>query len=209
MNIISRKNELPKITAKSLQAEFPDFRFMGPSSGWCYPVAETKTVIFAYGLDELVDAVQKHYAANEIAEPEYLVRTIHEWLCPRVPQFCEVADPNREKKINLWHLASRFYNAVKSAATKGLVPQEEAERKAAICATCPRNGAESLTLCSGCWTARFVKDAAESLSTRHTSLDHRLRTCELCECRLTLKVHVRAEDMQEKGVEWPPWCWMR
>jgi hypothetical protein len=208
MKILTRKNELPRITAKATKLEYPDFQFIGPSNGWMYPIPETKTVIFAFGFDELVSTVQKHYKANDIAEPSELVRNIHEFLCARLPQFCEEADPQREHKINLWHLAQRFFTAAISAATTGLVSQEEAERRAAICAVCPHNGGSALNLCAGCHTAKFVREAAEALSTKHTSLDDRLFTCQLCECSGKLKVWIDKSAMEERDIKWPSNCWM-
>lgn len=208
MKIIVRRTEIPKIAKPKIQEMYPEYTFVGTPFGYFYPVAETKTVFCDYGFNDLVKIVQLHYSANGIREPDSLVRLMNEHICHHVPDICAEADPQRERKITLWHLAQRCYNAIKSAVTKGLVPQDEAERRAVICAGCPNNGpAEALT-CVGCWTAKFVKESAEALSHRHSALDDRLDTCSLCQCSTKLKIHVKREGMEEKGVKWPEWCWM-
>jgi hypothetical protein len=89
------------------------------------------------------------------------------------------------------------------------VPQEEAERRAAICSECPENGEQEIATCVGCFTAKFVTQAAEALSTKHSSFDSRLNTCKKCQCSLVLKIHVNREAMVDKEIDWPKPCWMR
>lgn len=209
MKELIRTVELPKFSHRDAAAMYPGYSSIGPSHGWHYPIAETKTVIFEYGINELVKAVQSHLEGNGIPEPENLIRLMHEYLCERLPQNCVEMNPARERIVSLWQLARRFYRAVKSAAINGLVSQEEAERRAVICSTCPNNRGIEIATCQGCYTARFVTEAATALSTKHTSLDGQLDTCSLCQCRLSLKIFVPVSGMQEKGIEWPSHCWMR
>jgi hypothetical protein len=72
------------------------------------------------------------------------------------------------------------------------VPNEQAERRAEVCAGCPRNA-------KGDWTAWFTEPVAalirQQLSIRSdlslsTPFDARLNVCEACGCPLKLKVHV-------------------
>jgi hypothetical protein len=134
---------------------------------------------------------------------------MNEHACAQFPENCQELDPDAERKVSLWMLAKKFFTAVISAAVDGLVPQEEAERRALICSTCPNNQPMEARICEGCWSANFVREAAEKLSTRHTSLDNKLDTCSLCQCRLVLKCHVNKEAMADKSIDWPSHCWMK
>ena len=209
MKSLVRKNELPRFTSKDATGLYPGYAIVGTPHGWHYPIHATKTVIIEYSFQELFRLVKAHLKGNDIPEPVDLVREMQEHACQFNPEFCEETDPDKQRKITLWYRAKKFYEAVTSAMRDGLVPQEEAERRAAICAECPHNRGEEVSFCVGCWSAKFVKDAAEALSTRRTSLDHKLDTCSLCSCSLKMKVHVRKEAMQDKQITWPANCWMK
>lgn len=211
MKVLSRQIEVPRAnTPRELKLRYPGWHVIGDMMGYAHPVEQTKTVIVALNFKQLVEAVKKHLEANDIPVPVTLEREMNEAACAEFPYQCEELDPDAERKISLWYQAKKFFTAVISAATQGLVSQEEAERRALICSTCPFNGGASLNLCSGgCHTAKFVKEAAEALSTKHTSLDNKLNTCGLCECSLKLKIWVPKEGMEDALIEWPAWCWMR
>lgn len=211
MKKVTRFVEVPKgPRRKELRELYPDFQVIGDDYGWYWPVEETKTVVVSYGFPTLIEAIKKHLDANDIPIRVELEREIHEFSCQKVPDSCEELDEKSGEKIKLWYLAKKFFTAVISAATQGLVSQDEAERRALICSTCPHNGGSSLNLCTGgCHTAKFVKEAAEALSTKHTSLDNRLNTCTRCECSLRLKIWIPKEGMEDASIEWPSFCWMR
>ena len=205
-----RHVEIPRgNTPKELKAKYPGWQIIGDSSGYAWPVEATKTVVVSYGFKTLIEAVHKHLKANDIPLPVDLERSMNEHACAQFPENCQELDPDAERKVSLWMLAKKFFTAVISAAVDGLVPQEEAERRALICSTCPNNQPMEARICEGCWSANFVREAAEKLSTRHTSLDNKLDTCSLCQCRNRLKVHVKREAMADKSIDWPSWCWMR
>lgn len=205
-----RHVEIPRgNTHKQLKARYPDYTVYGDSNGYFWPVEQTKTVVVSLTFKTLIEAVKKHLTANDVAIPIDLERSMNEFSCAEHPTMCEEIDPDAERKVSLWYMAKKFFTAVISAATTGLVSQEEAERRASICSVCPHNKPQELNFCSGCHTAKFVRDAAEALSTRHTSFDNQLDTCELCSCSLKLKVFVPKEGMEDKNIQWHPVCWMR
>lgn len=207
---LTRHVEIPRTgTHKQLKARYPDYTIYGDSNGYHWPVEQTKTVVVSLTFKTLIEAVKKHLTANDVVIPIDLERSMNEFSCAEHPTMCEEIDPDSERKVSLWYMAKKFFTAVISAAVDGLVPQEEAERRALICSTCPNNQPMEARICEGCWSANFVREAAEKLSTRHTSLDNRLDTCSLCQCRLSLKCHVRKEAMADKTIEWPEWCWMK
>ena len=210
MKVLSRQIEIPRTNRpRDLKLEYPGWQIIGDSMGYKHAVEQTKTIIVALNFNQLVDAVKRHMEANDVPIPITLEREMNEAACLEHPDQCSDVDPDAERKISLFYLAKKFFTAVISAATQGLVDQSEAERRAAICVECPNNKPTEVVICSGCWSANFVREAAEKLSTRHTSLDNKLDTCSLCQCRNLLKVHVQREAMADKSIDWPSWCWMR
>ncbi len=210
MKKVTRFVEVPKgPRRKELRELYPDFQVIGDDYGWYWPAEKTKTVVVSYGFPTLIEAIKKHLTANDIPIRAELEREIHEFCCEKVPESCEELDEKSGEKIRAWYLAKKFYTAIASVAKDGWVEQSEAERRAQICASCVNNTTSSAAVCLGCWTARFVKEASEALSNRHTSLDNKLDTCGLCQCGLKMKVHVPVSGMQDKDIDWPSFCWMR
>lgn len=95
------------------------------------------------------------------------------------------------------------------------VSKEEGERRAAICAVCPKNG-------KGDWT-RWFTEAASNLIRRQiefgqslnltTSVDPQLNVCEACSCPIKLKVwvdlkHILANTTEETKAKLDPSCWI-
>lgn len=86
------------------------------------------------------------------------------------------------------------------------VPQEEAERRAAICVKCPEN--LKVRGCIGCFT--FVRLMTKTLG-KKCSLDKELKSCNICGCTLSAKIHVPEEVMHkvpQPRKPFPSWCWM-
>lgn len=95
------------------------------------------------------------------------------------------------------------------------VASEAAERRASICATCPRND-------GGDWKAYFTEPIAakikQQLEIKHdlqlkTSHDDRLTVCSACDCPLQLKVwtpleHILEHTSEEVKERLDPRCWI-
>ena len=95
------------------------------------------------------------------------------------------------------------------------VPNELAEKRASVCATCPLNGQGGLL-------EYFTSAAAEKIRTQlairadlqlKTSLDPQLGTCTACSCWLPLKCHVPIEFIlahtsDEVKSKLDPRCWV-
>lgn len=106
-----------------------------------------------------------------------------------------------------------LYDWLGSGATP--VSKDEAERRAAICVSCPKND-------GGDWKAYFTESIAEKirqqLSIKHdlkleTSQDDKLTVCSGCDCPLHLKVwtpmqHVLAHTSDEIKQRLDPRCWV-
>jgi hypothetical protein len=106
-----------------------------------------------------------------------------------------------------WREVARFLHTVASWITTGftLVPQSEAERRAAICVKCPLN--VGMTGCAMCRSA--LKEGREKLMQRSTSSDGSLLACGVCGCDNKTQVHVPLDVLRagKKGLSFPEWCW--
>jgi hypothetical protein len=90
------------------------------------------------------------------------------------------------------------------AGGRKLVEQDEAERRAAICATCPKN-VDLHVACPSC--VKLDALIAETKGDRATSLDASLRNCEVCRCHNSTAVFFPLESMSNKGLNFPDHCW--
>lgn len=96
------------------------------------------------------------------------------------------------------------------------VPQELANKRAEVCATCPMND-------SGDWTRLFTVPAQNairfSLSQRKdwnlsTPLDDRLHVCSACQCPLRLKIHMPLDKIlagmpKQSYAALAEFCWIK
>jgi hypothetical protein len=176
-------------------------------------VAETGVTVSAGSINKLKSSVANHMAANRIEIPRDFDELIEDTACRNLGdgknQWCaerkpEVPMPGRSK----WRAADvvRFLKTVTAWGLKEgfkFVPIEEAERRAAICATCPMN-----TLVQGCMGCSGVGTLVKMIrgSTR-TSQDAKLHTCEVCGCFLQVKVLVPPGVIDNTGLDYPSWCW--
>lgn len=86
-----------------------------------------------------------------------------------------------------------------------LVTVEEAERRAAICVTCPKN--RRVHGCMGCSAAGTVLEWI--VGERKTSQDEKLKQCIVCGCNLSTKLLFPLEVTDSTGLRFPDWCWAK
>lgn len=88
-----------------------------------------------------------------------------------------------------------------------MVPQETAEKRAAICVICPKNVFPD----KGPFLKYCDKIADASTFGRTTSLDEKLGNCAACSCVLKAKVHFggKFKLTSEELSEMPDFCWQK
>jgi hypothetical protein len=92
------------------------------------------------------------------------------------------------------------------------VSQGEADRRASICASCPKN----LPI-ANCWGCGTLGSIYRSIAGRQSSAhDHQLQACDVCGCDNKTQVHftggvlrLAAEKQGIMDAEFPTWCWKR
>lgn len=209
MKQILRTIEIPRFTKDRIKAICPGYTLIGDPYGWFYPIEQTKVVVVSYGWVTLIDAVKAHMAGNGIKEPLTLELLMHDFMCHHVPEWCEEISHEKEAKVSAWKMMKSFYKAVEATWHEGQVPQEEAERRAAICAGCPFNAEQIVNFCVGCSTRGLVAKIAVYIQSKQTSKDESLKICSKCGCDLKLKVWMQKKGMENPEIEWPEHCWMR
>ena len=97
------------------------------------------------------------------------------------------------------------------------VPQAQAESRAAICATCPQNGAGGMESWFTKPAAEAIKRQVEKMSSRNlkTAADDKLGVCQICFCPLKLKAFAPMEfikahmsDEVLSKLRAAPACWI-
>ncbi len=213
MKELLRRNEIPKEFNRQRLAEmYPGATIVGDPYGFFYYVEATNTVFINYGWKDLVKRVTEHLQGNGIEIPINLGLIMQETFCQHRPDFCAERDPDAERKITAWQMMKRFYKgAVEPFLQNRLVGQEEAERRAAICASCPFNTDKITEFCVSCATRSLVSNINQFLTTRHTSKDGELKFCGVCQCDLKMKAWAPKDSMDEPELRerWPEHCWMR
>jgi hypothetical protein len=189
-----------------------------PKGGWRYAVLDTNTVIQAGSINELKRRVKQHMAANGLEIPRDIDAEIEDGACLNLESgrdhWCRerggdtLTSMSRERPK--WRASEimRFLKTIWDWGTmKGFnfVPMEEAERRAAICAGCPMN-----TPVSGCLGCTGVAAAIRRIQGNHkTSQDRLLNACNVCGCELKVKVLVPEDVIDNRGLDYPEWCWQR
>lgn len=214
---LHRTIESPRTNWETLRARYPGYTICGEKMGWHYPVHETKTVLVSIGWKSLVVDVKKHLEGNGKPVPSDLGRQMGAWYCREVSsEGCMEEDPRIREAQEIAGQIERFWNTMKDFVEAGgqPVPQEEANRRAAICAGCPRKEQES-ALCAACWMKGLISNVVNSTQGWETPLDKQLagKSCGVCKCRLTTKVHIPLIEGEtdvfagQWPVEYP--CWAR
>jgi hypothetical protein len=215
MQELIRKNTIPKeFNREKLKELFPTATIVGDVYGFFYHVEATNTVFVSYGWRDLTKTVQEHLVGNGIEIPVNLALIMQATFCQYRPDLCVERSAEAEERVGAFLMMKRFYNsAVKPYLAGQLVDQEEANRRAAICATCPKNTDKLVEFCVSCSTRSLVGHINQFLTSRHTPSDPLLKTCQICSCDLKMKCWCPKSSMDEPELrdKWPtdhP-CWMK
>lgn len=215
MTVIARQVECPREwTMSRIKELYPDFVVLGDKYGYWVPIEETKTAFISYGWNELVRMVSAHLKGNGIHVPADLNLEMMARFCELTKSpACAPDDPYATERQSFMRKSQRFLRAMDDAVMHGgLVSQEEANRRAALCAQCPKNDKASFSFCLGCSAQTAAAKLAKMTLGWATPLDDKLKVCKICECSLVLKIWCRRETMDEPEFRelWPKdhACWM-
>jgi len=187
-----------------------------PGGKYFYFVPETKTALEHSTMDKLLENVRWHYANNRLQEPENLRALVEHHMCLQMPPGVCSGKPEPGDKIRrIFRLAevldfSRliFTRAVSLATRSEFhVSQEEADRRAGICAACPKQASGFCPTCD-----QLEAHAAPwlvNLDKQRTRHDAKLTVCSVCGCLLRAKVWISLAALAgQKPKGYPAWCWL-
>ena len=196
------------MTLKSLNIAPPgNWRFTCPHCPGEPKITSVGTTFY-----QLVQRVQQHYD-NQNHDSPNLADEIEAGICASLSpheqkEYCNTGV--RPRTTVSWGEVNSFFHWLAKWLLKGapLVEHAEAERRAAICATCPYN-----IFVSGCATCRTSIGVLRNKLIRPeaTAQDNHLRACGVCGCDLRTIVHVPIETLRHRGLNEQfakvPWCW--
>ena len=117
----------------------------------------------------------------------------------------------RQKRLIAWRDIKSFFLKVASWWKAGeCVSQDEADRRAAICAGCELNQTAFLPGCPGC--TNMAAEVFKFIGGKKTASDAALKSCGHCGCQNSIIVWAPLDALVKNETELPPvpaWCWKR
>lgn len=191
-------------------------QLLAPPGGWKYQQPETGLWLNAITEETLLRKISQHRQNNNLPHVnppfETLAAEIEDCICRKMSprdqrRLCD--DGIRYKSGVRWEELLGFFksNLKYFASGQEQVAQDEAERRANICATCPLN-----VPVSGCAVCKESIKAYRNKIAKVTPTfeDCRLKACGVCGCDLKTIVHFPLETLRAKGEHnFPDWCWQK
>lgn len=195
-----------------------------PPGGFEWTEPSTGAKFKHYDWIAFSDQVREHRLGNNIPMSPSWQEELVDQLCKqnavRWQGVCRRAKEGQVYRKLDFGAAMSFGNLIRkwfkswASGEPAFVPQEEAERRASICAGCPNNR-EITFSCGACMNA-VLAVIALIVGKRKTEYDIRLGACLICSCALKPAVHVPldiqhaglTEDIKEEFKQ-VPWCWKK
>ena len=188
----------------------------GPPGNWQFVQQESKYHMAAVTFDSLLGKVLAHRKNMNypLVSEGYntLSDEVQDYICWSLNPVDQVANCQMGfttvTSVN-WQVVAKFLRTMGSwFMSHGFspAPQEEADRRALICSTCPLN--VGLSGCGPC--ALTLQGIRAALLKRSTPYDAQLSACGICGCDNALSVHVPLEALKAGDTSagiYPEWCW--
>ena len=165
----------------------------GPPGGWRYTQPESGKAFACVSYKQLLETIRKHRAGNKYDTESGWEQRFDSDFCEQNQlvgtQWCltdSAVEPRPERRMSLADVR-RFLSSVVSIVSSSedpFVTQEEADRRAAVCASCINNA--NVAGCVGCNGIRNT--ITKIKGSRMTDLDSRLKQCTVCGCDNSVKI---------------------
>lgn len=172
------------------------------------------TLITGVSRADLRRQVRKHLGQAQLADINNFDAFFENAICEALPpercaRECRYVDDDSPeelksvRRLRLEHIV-RFVRSMRDwqAAGGGLDSEVEAERRARICAQCPRN--VDVAGCS--WCSGLLASVLQLVAGRRTEQDHLLKHCDVCGCANRAAVHFPMSAV-DATLDYPEWCW--
>jgi hypothetical protein len=201
-----------------------------PGLGWRALQPETGAIISGLAMDDLRVNVLRYREANGLPVEVNFRRQLEDQICMAMDpeereRKCRPLLPNdqtnppyiRKFRSGLGDLEN-FAKAVKSVLDTGVqgdpvsVSQQEADRRAEICSTCPFN----LPL-GNCWSCGALGNLYRGIAGgKYSHFDGALQSCDVCGCDNRTQIHFSKEVLNRaaglqgfKKQDFPDKCWKK
>lgn len=180
-----------------------------PSGGWFVSCPIVNERVDGGDFWDMVQKCESMLLSRGIKPPADFVSQIENNLCNRLPGDSNCVPCSGEKQHLGFKDVVRWVRAMYSFAVQSkfeLVPQEEAERRAKICAACHRQISTS-----GCWGCKGIAGLLPHIAgARKTSYDNQLKACGVCGCYNAVSVHIPLDAIDnEDHLDFPDFCWKK
>lgn len=182
-----------------------------PPGGFVYVDVKTGTTFRHISFNSILGQIRNFRIANGMPLPPGWGDEIEDEMCeryePPVWKY-EVEEPAHGRSIKISDVVN-FVKVVGAWMADGgeFVPQEEAERRAAICSACPLN--QPIDGCTPC--VQLLEKISKAIGGRQTSRDAGLQGCAVCSCSNKAQVHIPLEVLHRgvtPGMVFPEeFCW--
>ena len=180
-----------------------------PGGLWFYRPAPDAVIVKARTFHELEELLR----AGPHPLPDNLREAVEDFMCEYLPVGA-CARAGKHARLSLQSVVTFtdfMARSLMSRFSKGetvYVSEEEAARRAKICASCPLHAP---AFCSSCLSLG-QKLAASLPAGRRVPEAEKLGACSACGCMLSLKVHFKKELFEPlfsgKKPDYHPSCWM-
>lgn len=179
--------------------------------GWSfrYVFPEDAFVARASSYNDWRDKIREHEQGNNLRVRD-MSEAEHQLCGTLPPERClyETGDaPPVQVGFGFSDVVDWIKAVAKTVVGEGYVSQEEADRRAAICVSCPYNS-QAMGGCGAC--AQTAAALTPGMLARHTQFDDKLKTCACCKCFLRIMVHMPISSLGGHDVApRPSWCWVK
>jgi hypothetical protein len=183
-----------------------------PPGGWKYRQEESGLEIYGGDYFDLKEKVRNHRQINQFIGGD-LDSEIQLQLCSRMTPaaraiFCRPCQRTAFVMVDLEDVTHFLKTAASWIKKPKFVSQAEADHRAEICASCPKN--IGISGCTGC--RNLVKWTFDLIGHRSTPFDSRLGACEVCHCSNQAQIHLPLEVLKKgitKKMVFPDHCWKK
>lgn len=181
----------------------------GDGFSFRYVFPEDAFVARASSYNDWEQAIKEHAQGNGLPMPDMAV--CEDQLCGTLPpERCkyEAGDPAPILSgFSFLDVVEWIKSIAKTVTGEGYVSQVEADRRAAICVSCPYN-TQASGGCGAC--AQTARALTPGMLSRHTDFDNKLKNCSCCKCYLRIMVHVPLTALGGHDIaKRPDWCWVK
>lgn len=188
-------------------------RSITPRGGWRYYQEETDTLVKGAHWSDLILKVASHRAANNLPIEPGWEREVEEYMCSLFEGACDEKDQGKAPALNMGDVM-QFTKILGEAIIKGnkCVEQEEADRRAHVCANCPSNVEPEG--CAPCGIRNVAALLSKLVGAKETPHDKRLNSCKHCGClnkaQVWFPLDLLQKHMSDKvNNDLPSNCWKK